>query len=366
MSAPDPHSLGTLLCGAQRLPGTTGRSRRFRAGEVLFSAGEAGDGFYIIESGRVQITASVGGGEPHLLATLGPGETVGEMAVLDDGPRSATARAETDTETQHMGRGELLRLLAEKPDLALSLIRELSSRMRTLNAKYVSEVVQAEKLAIVGRFARTIVHDLKSPLTVIGLAADLGCNDRTTPADRRKAKGYIDKQVGLITGMLQELIDFTMPSGQRLTLRSVVFSRFLVSLAAEFRQELAEARVALVLEHDPPAVKVRIDARRLARLFRNLLRNAVDAMPDGGQIFLRFQRAPGELSVTVEDTGRGIAPEIAAALFTPFATHGKAHGTGLGLTICRRIIEDHGGKIWAVAGVPGKGAAFSFTLPLAE
>jgi two-component system sensor kinase FixL len=70
------------------------------------------------------------------------------------------------------------------------------------------------------------------------------------------------------------------------------------------------------------------------------------------------------LCVAVEDTGHGIAPEIAQSLFKPFATHGKTHGTGLGLTICKRIVEDHGGKIWAAAGEPGKGATFSFTLPL--
>ena len=67
----------------------------------------------------------------------------------------------------------------------------------------------------------------------------------------------------------------------------------------------------------------------------------------------------------VADTGRGIAPEVAQSLFRPFATHGKAHGTGLGLTICKKIVEDHGGRIWA-RSEPGKGATFLFTLPLAH
>jgi signal transduction histidine kinase len=111
---------------------------------------------------------------------------------------------------------------------------------------------------------------------------------------------------------------------------------------------------------------VRVQPQRLSRLFYNLLNNAVDEMPDGGKILLRFVLRPdgrAELRVEIEDTGRGIAPEIAETLFEPFATHGKSHGTGLGLTICKRIVEDHGGRIWA-RSEPGKGATFCFTLPL--
>jgi signal transduction histidine kinase len=89
----------------------------------------------------------------------------------------------------------------------------------------------------------------------------------------------------------------------------------------------------------------------------------MDEMPEGGKIILRFTVNNGELLVEMTDTGKGIAPEILPQLFQPFATHGKAQGTGLGLSICKRIIEDHGGRIWARSD-PGKGATFSFVLPL--
>jgi signal transduction histidine kinase len=136
-------------------------------------------------------------------------------------------------------------------------------------------------------------------------------------------------------------------------------------LADEIRAEIAERGVKLELVNPPPEVEVRVNPQRLSRLFYNLLNNAVDEMSDGGKIFLRFAVENGALRVEVEDTGRGIAPEIAQSLFQPFATHGKAHGTGLGLTICKKIAEDHGGKIWALS-TPGKGATFCFTLPLAR
>jgi len=366
MSVTRADTLGELLGREFSLLGATARTRRFRAGERLFSAGDPGDGFYMIEAGRVQISATVGNAEPRLLATLGPGDTVGEMAVLDDAPRSATASAETDTEAKYVSRAELLQLLERQPGLALRLIREFSNRVRTLNSKYIDEVVQAERLAVIGRFAGTIVHDFKNPLTIIGLAAELACSDETSPPMRAKAQDKIARQVERMTNMLHELIEFTKPTGQRPALRPVDFARYMTPLAEEIRQEIAERGVKLIVEEAPPNLEVRIQTQRLSRLFYNLLNNAVDEMSDGGKIFLRFIVAEGELRIEVEDTGRGIAPEIAQSLFRPFATHGKAHGTGLGLTICKKIVEDHGGRIWALSGEPGKGATFCFTLPLGK
>eukprot|EP01035_Chromulina_nebulosa_P013609 gene13609-biopygen11540 len=168
-----------------------------------------------------------------------------------------------------------------------------------------------------------------------------------------------------MTNMLHELIEFTKPSGQRPALAAVSFARYMNPLADEIRTEIADRGVKLEVVNPPPAVEVRVQPQRLTRLFYNLLNNAVDEMPEGGKVFLRFAADATELRVEIEDTGRGIAPEIAQTLFQPFATHGKAHGTGLGLTICKRIVEDHGGKISA-RSEPGKGATFTFTLPLAR
>ena len=363
MASSETRFVGALNAELHAL-GRTGHRRRFLPGEVIFSAGDPGDGFYLVESGRVQISVVVGSGETRVLATIGPGDFFGEMAVLDDAPRSATAKAEEETETYFLARAELLGLLERRPQFALNLISEFSQRMRALNQKYADEILQAERLAVIGRFAGTIVHDFKNPLQVIGLAAELACSDHTAPPMRAKAADRIARQVERMTNMLQELIEFTKPSGQQRLLAQVNFARYMNPLADEIRQEIAERRVQLELVNPPPEVSVRVDPKRLSRLFYNLLNNAVDEMADGGKIFLRFATEDSELRVEVEDTGRGIAPEIASSLFEPFATHGKAHGTGLGLTICKKIAEDHGGRVWA-RSTPGKGATFCFTIPLA-
>ena len=342
-----------------------GDVRFFPAGQLIFSAGDPGDGFYVVESGQVQISAVVGRNEPRALATIGPGDFFGEMAVVDDAPRSATATAVVDTTTFFLSREKLLQELERRTHLALNIIREFSIRMRALNQKYYDEILQAERLAVVGRFAGTIVHDFKNPLQIIGLAAELACSETTGPAMRHKVQSTIAHQIERMTNMLQELIEFTKPSGQRPMLRAMNFARYLTPLAEEIDHEIAERRVKLVLETPPPEVEVCIEPQRLSRLFYNLINNAVDEMSDGGRVFLRFFVAADELRVEVADTGRGIAPEVAQSLFRPFATHGKAHGTGLGLTICKKIVEDHGGRIWA-RSEPGKGATFLFTLPLAH
>lgn len=88
-------------------------------------------------------------------------------------------------------------------------------------------------------------------------------------------------------------------------------------------------------------------------------------MKSGGVITIRAAARGGEVVTEVEDSGPGIAPEIAARLFEPFVTHGKQNGTGLGLSICKKIVESHGGKISA-RSEPGKGATFVFTLPLSR
>src|SRR3954471_14669077 len=98
-----------------------GELRKFRAHEVIFSAGEKGEGFYVVETGQVRISAVVGQNEPRLLATIGPGDFFGEMAVMDDAPRSATATAEVATEAVFLGSEKFLQVLQRRPQIALNL-----------------------------------------------------------------------------------------------------------------------------------------------------------------------------------------------------------------------------------------------------
>ena len=344
--------------------GKVTQRRVYRTGEPIFAEGDGGDGLYIIDSGRVQISAVVTGKEQRqVLSRLGPGEFFGEMAVIDSGPRSATATAEQETIAAFIPREDLLQIWKASPDLALNLVREFSLRLRDFNRQYIREVLEAERLALVGRFARSIVHDFKNPLHVIGLAAELGATESATPAMRNTAKTRICKQVQRLSSMINELLDFTSGARDSAVLAPTDYDTFIDQIIEEIRPELSDRRVSIQCENPPPVERLLLDPLRLSRVFFNLINNAVDAMPDGGSVTLRFQKFDTHVATEIEDSGKGIAPEIASRMFEPFATYGKAQGTGLGLSICRKIIEDHRGRISA-RNEPGRGAVFTFTLPL--
>jgi signal transduction histidine kinase len=341
------------------------QERQFAAGQEIFREGDPGDGVYVIRDGSVEIAHLTDLREHRVFSRLGPGEIFGEMAVIEDLPRSATATAAKDARVYFIPRDEMLALLKRSPGLAFNVLQEISRRLRDFNQLHLREIIQAERLAVVGNFARSILHDLKSPLTVISLATETLDRPGLTPEKRAQSLDYIHQQIENIRGMIGDILEFTQSSRTNATFTNADYRRFVTELLPELNADAQVKSVRMELQNDPPAVPLRLDARRLRRVFFNLLHNAVDVMPGGGAIFLRFQLNDKEVVTEMEDTGPGIAPEIADRLFQPFATHGKPHGSGLGLSICKKIVEDHGGRI-AVRHEPGHGAVFSFTLPLAK
>lgn len=341
----------------------TARKISFPAGRVIFQGGDVGDGVYVVEEGGVEISAVIRDADRRVLSRVGPGNFFGEMAVLDGLPRSATATAEMDTVVSFIPSEEMLKALAQSPQLMICLVREFSHRMRQFDRRFLEEIVQAEQLAVVGRFAQSIVHDFKNPLNMIGLAADLASAENASAEHRAEAGTMIRNQVNRLANMINELLEFTRGSSVTKDLHPVNYREFIEKALAEIRVEIAERSVRIECENEPPDLVLALDRGRLLHVIFNLVNNAVDFLPYGGKIMFRFRVTDTDVVTEVEDTGPGISAEIAAKLFEPFATHGKAHGTGLGLSICRRIIEDHAGRIHA-RNEPGRGAVFCFTLPL--
>jgi signal transduction histidine kinase len=339
------------------------REISFAAAQPIFRQGDPGEGIYFVKEGVVLISTVVGRGDSKVLTKVGPGDLFGEMAVLDNDPRSATATAEQATTVYFISRTELLQLLERLPRLAAALVREISRRLRTFNDQYIREVFEAERLQLVGRFASSIVHDLKNPLHIIGISADMACEPAATVASRQVAKVRIRKQVERISIMVNELLEFTQGAHTDFVLAPMSYQSFVEPLIEEIQQEAALKSVKLDYLNRPPAVPVRINPQRLSRVFHNLVGNAADAMPGGGVVRLRFSQDGQEVITELEDTGKGIAPEVMDRLFQAFATYGKANGTGLGLSICKKIVQDHHGRIYA-RNLPGGGAMFAFTLPI--
>ena len=341
------------------------REFSFQDGQPIFTEGDPGDGVYVVKSGRVQISAVVAAGQRRVFSRLPPGEVFGEMTVLDHAPRSACASAEGDTSVYFVPRAEMVAMLQTSPELSMTLVQEISGRLREFNRLYLREVLQAERMALVGRFASSIVHDLKNPLTIIGMAAEQACAEGSTAATRQIAQDRIGKQIERITHLVNDILEFTRGTEHTLVFAETNYAEFITAICRDLRHEIACKAVALEFAAAPPARKLMLHPARLARVFYNLVHNAVDAMPDGGTVTLRFQTAGATLVTEVADTGRGIAPEIWERLFEPFTTFGKPRGTGLGLSISKRIVEEHRGTLTA-RNQPGGGAVFVITLPLAQ
>ena len=223
-------------------------------------------------------------------------------------------------------------------------------------------LLRAEQLAAVGQLAAGVAHEVRNPLTGVKLllqAAVRPQNPTPLTVDRLH---LLLQEVARIERTVQGLVDFarTPPPDRRPhDLRDVV------KAAVTFAQSRAEVKsVAVRLHSFPSPLLVAVDRDQLLSLLTNLLFNAIDAAPVGGEVGVSTTAGPsGMIQVLVTDSGPGI-DQVADRLFTPFATT-KPTGTGLGLTIARRIAQEHGGTL-AATDRPGGGACFTLTLPVAE
>jgi signal transduction histidine kinase len=339
------------------------REHPLAAGHEIFREGDGGNGLYFVKSGLVEISGLVGGNIRRVFSQLGPGEVFGEMAVIEQRPRSATATTLKETVVYFVPREEMLSLVQRVPSLAFDLLQQISHRLREFNQLHLREVVQAERLAVIGNFARGIVHDLKNPLSIIGLSAEMFDMPGVSPEIRAQAQALIKKQVERINDMIGDILIFSEGKKTEVAVKSADYRAFVLDLIADLRAEAELKKTLIELQNVPPPVFLQFDPRRLRRVFYNLVHNATDAMLNGGTIFLRFKAAEKEIVTEIEDTGPGIPPEIADKLFQAFVTFGKTHGTGLGLSICKKIVEDYKGRI-GVHYESGRGAIFAFALPL--
>ena len=337
---------------------------RYPAGAKIFSAGDPGDGVYVVKEGEVELSGSLGPSTHLVLSRMGEGDFFGELAVVDNQPRSAQATAVCASTVFFIPREKMLEALNCSPKLSLSLLREISSRLRKVNQEHLREVLQAERLSIVGRFAQSVIHDLKNPLTVIGLTVALADREPELSEATRKRLGVVSKQVERINDLVSDVLEFTRGAPPSASPRKIDYTEWTQQVIGTLQEQAALKSITIDLAASTPAVEVFCDPKRISRVLVNLVNNASDFLSEGGSVRVTISVQDKEVITEVADTGPGIAPEVFHRLFEPFTTHGKIRGTGLGLSICRRILGDHGGWIRG-ANRPEGGAVFSFGLPIA-
>lgn len=331
-----------------------------RSGEILFEEDDSPDAVLLVLSGRVALSKRTHHGHAEILAHVEPGEYFGEMGVIDNLGRSASATAETDSTIARVPGDVLMRELREGPSsTCLHFVHRVSEYLRTTNARFIAQVLQKERMHIVGEMASSIIHDFKNPMTSIQLGIEMISQSTHDPASKRYCE-LIMGQLRLMLAMAEELLAYSRGFGE-LQKERYAIGQLLHEFHTYNEDSLARAHVTLSV-HATDAV-IDIDKTRFMRVLQNLLNNAVEAMGDaGGRIAIGASIEEGSLRIDLADNGPGIPEAIRSRVFEPFVTFGKRKGTGLGMAIARTIVEAHGGSI-SFETETGKGTTFIIRMP---
>jgi two-component system, sensor histidine kinase and response regulator len=219
-------------------------------------------------------------------------------------------------------------------------------------------------------FTSMLVHDLRSPLTVITAYLDMVQQPTVGPLTDTQRR-YLGKMGQAVTQMLRligEILDLSKIEAGKFSVRPepMNLAAVVADTAERFKPGAIQKRVTLEVRRPGNPVMVSADPSRLDQVLMNLLSNALKFTPEGGTIRVEVTEADDEVDVAVHDSGMGIPPEEQPLLFEKFSQTGSGKsvqgGSGLGLVICRHLVEAHGGRIW-VESEPGRGTRFAFRLP---
>ena len=241
---------------------------------------------------------------------------------------------------------------------------ELTGTLTRLQAAQ-KELVEAERMATVGQLSLKVAHEVRNPIAAIGLNAELlgDMVQGRVSEDGTEATtlvGAIREQVSALDALTEEYLAFARFPRPQFEEDSV---NDMVSAVAEFFRPLAVRQgIEVKVATDPAVPPMEIDRTLLRQAVVNLVKNAFEAVSQGGTVTLTTSRVDETVEIAVADSGPGIPPEVGRRLFEQFFTT-KPQGTGLGLSISRQIVEEHGGKIrWQ--STPGAGATFTMALPI--
>jgi PAS domain S-box-containing protein len=222
------------------------------------------------------------------------------------------------------------------------------------------QVTQSERLAAVGQLVAEITHEIKTPLVMIGgFARQL---IRSIPDEKSQSKlKVIAEEVQRLEKLILELREVYRPKS--LILEPLNLMQLLEEIYFLSKEDCEKGNIQIRLMKMKRPVRIEGDPEKLKQVFLNLVRNAIEAMEKGGSLIIKPKVIKDKVEISVEDTGPGISPKDQEKLFTPFYTT-KSKGTGLGLCVSRRIIEDHPGSTLRLDSVEGKGTVVKITLPL--
>jgi len=243
---------------------------------------------------------------------------------------------------------------------------ELGRLARTFNAMCDSirsareDLIRQERIAAIGRLSTSIVHDFRNPLAAIYGGAEMLVDSELSPAQSKRLALNIYHASRRIQELLNDLLNI---SGGRGKPREECRLIDVVTSARDAVIQLADSHGVKITVAVAGDIELPLERARMERVFLNLMTNAIEAMPNGGEIQLTAAVQVHDVLITIDDTGPGIPRDIRAMLFRPFTSAGKKNGMGLGLVLSRQTVLDHGGDL-SLVDTGGPGAHFQMRLPL--
>ncbi len=354
----------------------------YNPGDILFEEGSQADRFYIVADGAVEVWKDYKLPDRDLLAVHEQGHLFGEMALIDELPRSATVLAKEPTRLFYIDRDDFHTIIQDNSKIAISILKSVSAMVRKSNEFFVDnlrerareleetnqalqeaqeELLLKDRLSTLGKFSSLILHDIRNPLSILrSMAEMIVLNSSERKKVERNAKKIIS-EADRLNQIASELLDYSR--GEIRLNMSIVnlnsfFNRLLEAVGEKF-----QARDITVTTEISISEPVIMDEQRMFRVFLNLADNARKAMPQGGKFSIKAFKADQTFKVEVADTGVGMDLSIQKKIFDPFFSYYDQGGTGLGMSIVKSIIEAHHGTLF-VSSKPNGGTTFRVTLPL--
>ena len=353
------------------------------------------DTFYIIAQGEVAVTKKISDTEGEReLRKLGWGDFIGEMALIQNAPRSASVRTLTDCTVLEMTKPNFESLLSRSPRMTLSIMRSTLARMRQNDQMAIKDLQRTNKiLALLDRnkleFIEVAAHELRTPLTVMKGYVNVMRMDAAVKANPIliEVLDGLGKGTDRLHEIVNTMLDVTRVDSDKLRIAPVpVPLRSVVNdIVHRLQADAGHRQLAITIEHAPDIPPINADPTLVQKALYHIIVNAIKYTPDGGAIVIRTQpvtlgrETPG-VEISVQDTGIGIAAEHQELIFEKFyqvgsvALHSssktafKGGGPGLGLAIAKGVARAHGGKIWVES--PGcdeqklPGSTFRLQLPV--
>lgn len=248
------------------------------------------------------------------------------------------------------------------------LIEQLTKSKEQLQNAYVQlqdgkdELVRSEKLAFTGRIASSIAHEIRNPLSNVVMSIQQLKKVINQEDLKNKHIEIIERNAERVNYLITELIDCARPP--KLELEPYDIHGLIDSVLGSTQHKIISQRISVIKRFTSESSIITMDNEHIERVFLNMILNAIDAMPEGGELTIVTETDENFFVVKIQDTGEGIPEEDIIRIFDPFFST-KAGGVGLGLTVCYGIVVSHGGTI-EVESKPKEGSIFTVSLPFSK